>query len=113
MPQKIRSTKILRAGGIWPDSRSPVVNVWGFGPGGTGIKRDSADIKFIKFSGILIKSNFEQKEVRKTVPGESILDFSVSPKRTGRLDVIAETFWANEAWYWKIPDWKSGGELGG
>jgi thiamine biosynthesis lipoprotein len=89
LPQVLNASKTVyeNTSGAFDPTVGPLVNVWGFGPGGPELK-DSTDIEaLLKLVGF-DKVNFDQKEVRKTVPGV-YLDFSAIAKGQG-VDVIAD-----------------------
>lgn len=76
-----------KSGGAFDPTVGPLVNIWGFGPGGPELK-DSADIQqILQFVGFE-KIDFDSAQVRKKVPG-IYLDFSAIAKGFG-VDVVAE-----------------------
>lgn len=88
-PQVLNASKTVyeNTNGAFDPTVGPLVNVWGFGPGGPELK-DSANIDVLLRLVGFDKINFDQKEVRKTVPG-IYLDFSAIAKGQG-VDVIAD-----------------------
>lgn len=89
LPQVLNASKRVyeNTAGAFDPTVGPLVNVWGFGPGGPELK-DSADIQVLLRLVGFDKVNFDQKEVRKSVPG-IYLDFSAIAKGQG-VDVIAD-----------------------
>ncbi|MFD2035861.1 FAD:protein FMN transferase [Belliella marina] len=79
-------------GGAFDPTVGPMVNLWGFGPGGPQLK-DSVNIdamlRMVDFSAI----HFDQKKVWKTRPG-MYLDFSAVAKGLA-VDVVADFLEAN------------------
>lgn len=73
--------------GAFDPTVGPVVNLWGFGPGGPQLK-DSVNINAILPRIGFEKITFDQQLVRKQVPG-MYLDFSAIAKGYG-VDVVAE-----------------------
>ncbi|SFU07618.1 thiamine biosynthesis lipoprotein [Algoriphagus locisalis] len=73
--------------GAFDPTVGPLVNIWGFGPGGPELK-DSVDIKNLLATVGFSKIDFDQKQLRKKVPG-IYLDFSAIAKGYGS-DVVAE-----------------------
>ena len=73
--------------GAFDPTVGPLVNIWGFGPGGPELK-DSVDINNLLALVGFSKIEFDQKQLRKTVPG-IYLDFSAIAKGYGS-DVVAE-----------------------
>ncbi len=88
-PQVLNASKTVyeNTNGAFDPTVGPLVNVWGFGPGGPELK-DSANIDVLLRLVGFDKINFDQKEVRKTVAG-IYLDFSAIAKGQG-VDVIAD-----------------------
>lgn len=73
--------------GAFDPTVGPLVNIWGFGPGGPELK-DSVEIgKLLQLVGF-DKINWDQNQVRKEVPG-LYLDFSAIAKGQG-VDVVAD-----------------------
>lgn len=91
--------------GAFDPTVGPLVNIWGFGPGGPELK-DSVDIKSLLTLVGFTKIEFDQKQLRKKVAG-IYLDFSAIAKGYGS-DVVAD-FLKNKA----IPNYlvEIGGEL--
>jgi thiamine biosynthesis lipoprotein len=89
LPQVLNASKIVyeNTAGAFDPTVGPLVNVWGFGPGGPQLK-DSTDIGLLLRLVGFDKVNFDQNEVRKTVAGV-YLDFSAIAKGQG-ADVIAD-----------------------
>jgi thiamine biosynthesis lipoprotein len=89
LPQVLNASKTVyeNTAGAFDPTVGPLVNVWGFGPGGPELK-DSTDIELLLQLVGFDKVNFDQKEVRKTVSGV-YLDFSAIAKGQG-VDVIAD-----------------------
>ncbi|MFT7364490.1 MAG: thiamine biosynthesis lipoprotein, partial [Algoriphagus sp.] len=89
LPQVLNASKTVyeNTAGAFDPTVGPLVNVWGFGPGGPELK-DSADIEVLLRLVGFDKVNFDNKEVRKTVTGV-YLDFSAIAKGQG-ADVIAD-----------------------
>lgn len=89
LPQVLRASKTVyeNTAGAFDPTVGPLVNVWGFGPEGPELK-DSTDIQLLLKLVGFDKVNFDQKEVRKSVPGV-YLDFSAIAKGQG-VDVIAD-----------------------
>lgn len=73
--------------GAFDPTVGPLVNIWGFGPGGPELK-DSVDIKNLLSKVGFDKIEFDQKQLRKRVSG-IYLDFSAIAKGYGS-DVIAD-----------------------
>jgi len=73
--------------GAFDPTIGPLVNIWGFGPGGPELK-DSVDIKNLLTIVGFTKIEFDQKQLRKKVPG-IYLDFSAIAKGYGS-DVVAD-----------------------
>lgn len=73
--------------GAFDPTVGPLVNIWGFGPGGPELK-DSVDIKNLLASVGFTKIEFDNKQLRKKVPGV-YLDFSAIAKGYGS-DVVAD-----------------------
>ena len=73
--------------GAFDPTVGPLVNIWGFGPGGPELK-DSVDIKNLLSTVGFNKIEFDQKQLRKKVPG-IYLDFSAIAKGYGS-DVVAD-----------------------
>lgn len=73
--------------GAFDPTVGPLVNIWGFGPGGPELK-DSVDIKNLLTTVGFSKIEFDQKQLRKKVPG-IYLDFSAIAKGYGS-DVVAD-----------------------
>lgn len=73
--------------GAFDPTVGPLVNIWGFGPGGPELK-DSVDIKNLLSTVGFTKIEFDQKQLRKKVPG-IYLDFSAIAKGYGS-DVVAD-----------------------
>ncbi len=88
LPVVLRASKAIyeKTGGAFDPTVGPLVNVWGFGPGGPQLK-DSTDIsqllRLVGFEKVI----FDQTGVRKTVPG-LYLDFSAIAKGQG-VDMVA------------------------
>jgi FAD:protein FMN transferase len=72
--------------GAFDPTVGPVVNLWGFGPGGPQLK-DSVNIAAILPRIGFHKINFDSKQVKKEVP-DMYLDFSAIAKGYG-VDVVA------------------------
>jgi len=72
--------------GAFDPTVGPLVNIWGFGPGGPELK-DSVDINLLLKTVGFTKIEFDKKQVRKKVPG-IYLDFSAIAKGYGS-DVVA------------------------
>lgn len=73
--------------GAFDPTVGPLVNIWGFGPGGPELK-DSVEIgNLLRLVGF-DKINWDQNQVRKEVPG-IYLDFSAIAKGQG-VDVVAD-----------------------
>jgi thiamine biosynthesis lipoprotein len=89
LPQVLNASKTVyeNTAGAFDPTVGPLVNVWGFGPGGPELK-DSADIEVLLRLVGFDKVNFDNKDVRKTVTGV-YLDFSAIAKGQG-ADVIAD-----------------------
>jgi thiamine biosynthesis lipoprotein len=89
LPQVLNASRTVyeNTDGAFDPTVGPLVNVWGFGPGGPELK-DSADIEVLLRLVGFDKINFDTKEIRKTVPGV-YLDFSAIAKGQG-VDMIAE-----------------------
>ncbi len=76
-----------KTSGAFDPTVGPLVNIWGFGPGGPELK-DSVDIQnLLKLVGFE-KVDFDSQQVRKKVSG-IYLDFSSIAKGYG-VDVVAE-----------------------
>ncbi|WP_057937014.1 FAD:protein FMN transferase [Algoriphagus resistens] len=73
--------------GAFDPTVGPLVNIWGFGPGGPELK-DSVDIKNLLSKVGFDKIEFDQKQLRKKVSG-IYLDFSAIAKGYGS-DVVAD-----------------------
>ncbi len=73
--------------GAFDPTVGPLVNIWGFGPGGPELK-DSVDIKNLLTTVGFSKIEFDQKQLRKKVAG-IYLDFSAIAKGYGS-DVVAD-----------------------
>lgn len=73
--------------GAFDPTVGPLVNIWGFGPGGPELK-DSVDIKNLLSKVGFNKIEFDQKQLRKKVSG-IYLDFSAIAKGYGS-DVVAD-----------------------
>jgi thiamine biosynthesis lipoprotein len=73
--------------GAFDPTVGPLVNIWGFGPSGPELK-DSVDIKDLLTSVGFSKIEFDQKQLRKKVPG-IYLDFSAIAKGYGS-DVVSD-----------------------
>ncbi|MEB2778857.1 FAD:protein FMN transferase [Algoriphagus sp. C2-6-M1] len=73
--------------GAFDPTVGPLVNIWGFGPGGPELK-DSVDIKNLLATVGFSKIEFDQKQLRKKVAG-IYLDFSAIAKGYGS-DVVAD-----------------------
>jgi len=89
LPQVLNASKTVyeKTAGAFDPTVGPLVNVWGFGPGGPQLK-DSTDIGLLLRLVGFDKVDFDQNEVRKTVAGV-YLDFSAIAKGQG-VDVIAD-----------------------
>lgn len=88
LPVLSKSEEIFqKTSGSFDPTVGPLVNIWGFGPGGPELK-DSADIqqilRLVGFENIA----FDSTQMRKKVPG-IYLDFSAIAKGYG-VDVVAE-----------------------
>lgn len=88
LPVLIESKKVFeQTGGAFDPTVGPLVNLWGFGPGGPQLK-DSVNIdeilKLVGFNNI----QFDSISVRKTKPG-MYLDFSAIAKGYG-VDVVGD-----------------------
>jgi thiamine biosynthesis lipoprotein len=88
-PQVLNASKRVfeQTNGAFDPTVGPLVNVWGFGPGGPELK-DSTDISLLLDAVGFDKIQFDEKLVRKTKPG-MYLDFSAIAKGQG-VDVIAD-----------------------
>jgi len=88
-PQVLQASKLVfeQTGGAFDPTVGPLVNVWGFGPGGPELK-DSTDISMLLDVVGFEKIIFDQKQVKKAKPG-IYLDFSAIAKGQG-VDVIAD-----------------------
>ena len=75
-----------KTNGSFDPTVGPLVNIWGFGPGGPELK-DSTDISQILTLVGFDKIEFDSSQVRKKVAG-SYLDFSAIAKGFG-VDVVA------------------------
>ena len=73
--------------GAFDPTVGPLVNIWGFGPSGPELK-DSVDIRNLLTTVGFNKIEFDQKQLRKKVPG-IYLDFSAIAKGYGS-DVVGE-----------------------
>jgi FAD:protein FMN transferase len=89
LPQVLNASKKVfqNTNGAFDPTIGPLVNVWGFGPGGPELK-DSTDISLLLDAVGFDKIQFDEKLVRKTKPG-MYLDFSAIAKGQG-VDVIAD-----------------------
>jgi thiamine biosynthesis lipoprotein len=89
LPQVLQASKTVfeNTNGAFDPTVGPLVNVWGFGPGGPELK-DSTDINLLLEAVGFEKIQFDQKLVRKTRPG-IYLDFSAIAKGQG-VDVLAD-----------------------
>ncbi|PZX58372.1 thiamine biosynthesis lipoprotein [Algoriphagus ratkowskyi] len=87
LPVLEASKKVYKnTNGAFDPTVGPLVNIWGFGPSGPELK-DSVDIKNLLASVGFTKIEFDQKQLRKKVPGV-YLDFSAIAKGYGS-DVVA------------------------
>jgi len=84
---KSSKTVFEKTGGAFDPTVGPLVNVWGFGPGGPELK-DSTDINLLLKLVGFNKIEFDEKQLRKKVPG-IYLDFSAIAKGYG-VDVVGE-----------------------
>lgn len=84
---KASKTVFEKTGGAFDPTVGPLVNVWGFGPGGAELK-DSTDINLLLKLVGFDKIEFDEKQLRKKVPG-IYLDFSAIAKGYG-VDVVGE-----------------------
>lgn len=84
---KASKTVFEKTGGAFDPTVGPLVNVWGFGPGGPELK-DSTDINLLLKLVGFDKIEFDEKQLRKKVPG-IYLDFSAIAKGYG-VDVVGE-----------------------
>ncbi|MEP0712986.1 FAD:protein FMN transferase [Algoriphagus sp.] len=80
-------TVFEKTNGAFDPTVGPLVNIWGFGPGGPELK-DSVDIRNVLNSVGFTKIDYDQKQLRKKVPGV-YLDFSAIAKGYGS-DVVAD-----------------------
>ncbi|MDG1277013.1 MAG: FAD:protein FMN transferase [Algoriphagus sp.] len=89
LPQVLNASKKVfqNTNGAFDPTIGPLVNVWGFGPGGPELK-DSTDISLLLDAVGFDKIQFDEKLVRKTKPG-MYLDFSAIAKGQG-VDAIAD-----------------------
>ncbi len=76
-----------KTGGAFDPTVGPLVNVWGFGPGGPELK-DSTDINLLLKLVGFDKIEFDENQLRKKVPG-IYLDFSAIAKGYG-VDVVGD-----------------------
>ncbi|NVJ87116.1 MAG: FAD:protein FMN transferase [Algoriphagus sp.] len=88
LPQVLEASKEVyqETEGAFDPTVGPLVNVWGFGPGGPELK-DSVDIQNLLSKVGFDKLRFDDTEVRKSVNG-IYLDFSAIAKGQG-VDVVA------------------------
>lgn len=88
-PQVLNASKELyqKTGGAFDPTVGPLVNVWGFGPGGPELK-DSVDIQNLLSKVGFEKVQFNDTQVKKQVDG-IYLDFSAIAKGQG-VDVVAQ-----------------------
>ncbi len=84
---KASKTVFEKTGGAFDPTVGPLVNVWGFGPGGPELK-DSTDINLLLKLVGFNKIEFDEKQLRKKIPG-IYLDFSAIAKGYG-VDVVGE-----------------------
>jgi thiamine biosynthesis lipoprotein len=84
---KASKTVFDKTGGAFDPTVGPLVNVWGFGPGGPELK-DSTDINLLLKLVGFDKIEFDENQLRKKVPG-IYLDFSAIAKGYG-VDVVGE-----------------------
>lgn len=88
LPVLEASKKVFEfTGGAFDPTVGPVVNLWGFGPGGPQLK-DSVNIASILPRIGFTKITFDKQSVKKQVP-EMYLDFSAIAKGYG-VDVVAD-----------------------
>ncbi|HAS60458.1 MAG TPA: thiamine biosynthesis protein ApbE [Algoriphagus sp.] len=89
LPQVLKASKEIyqKTEGAFDPTVGPLVNVWGFGPGGPQLK-DSVDIQNMLRMVGFDKIDFDSKQLRKKVPGV-YLDFSAIAKGQG-VDVVAK-----------------------
>ncbi len=76
-----------KTGGAFDPTVGPLVNLWGFGPGGPELK-DTTDINLLLKLVGFDKIEFDQNQLRKKVPG-IYLDFSAIAKGYG-VDVVGD-----------------------
>lgn len=84
---KASKTVFEKTGGAFDPTVGPLVNVWGFGPGGPELK-DSTDINLLLKLVGFEKIEFDEKQLRKKIPG-IYLDFSAIAKGYG-VDVVGD-----------------------
>lgn len=84
---KASKTVYEKTGGAFDPTVGPLVNLWGFGPGGPELK-DSTDINLLLKLVGFDKIEFDENQLRKKVPG-IYLDFSAIAKGYG-VDVVGE-----------------------
>ena len=84
---KASKTVYEKSGGAFDPTVGPLVNVWGFGPGGPELK-DSTDINLLLKLVGFEKIEFDDKQLRKKIPG-IYLDFSAIAKGYG-VDVVGD-----------------------
>ena len=84
---KASKTVFEKSGGAFDPTVGPLVNVWGFGPGGPELK-DSTDINLLLKLVGFEKIEFDEKQLRKKVSG-IYLDFSAIAKGYG-VDVVGD-----------------------
>jgi len=84
---KASKTVFDKTGGAFDPTVGPLVNLWGFGPGGPELK-DSTDINLLLKLVGFDKIEFDQNQLRKKVPG-IYLDFSAIAKGYG-VDVVGD-----------------------